>query len=154
MAKPPISKLPHAVHFLRTGMTERKLQLIGVVTIMWNSVEFDVRKLAWTVGELGEARGQLITADLGNVTLIQLTRNLLLASKFHDRIKAEGALVLSIFDEMRSKRNALIHGTLIFDNDVMQFGKLARFSAKEPRGAVTIKSIDVTEEFLDGLILI
>lgn len=134
-------------------MTERKLQLIGAVTIMWNSVEVDLKKLIWTAGDLGETRGQLITADMGNVTLIQVGRNLLLASPYHERTKAEAAVVLSIFDEMRAKRNALVHGAPIRGAHSMLVGKLARFSAKEPKGTVTIKSIDVTEDFLDDLIL-
>ncbi len=145
-------KLSPNVYYLRTGMTEQKLQIIGAITIMWNQLELQMKKLTWTCGELDEKPGALITMDLFNVSLIVLARNLLQSSTYHHRTKDEGTVVFGIFDHMRNRRNALIHGTPEWGPHGWLPGKLARFTAKEAKGSVTIKSIDVTEQYLQSLI--
>ena len=57
MAKGSVLKISRHVHFLRTGLTETKLQLVGVVTLMWNGLEIAMRKYAWTCGQMDETAG-------------------------------------------------------------------------------------------------
>lgn len=151
MAK-PIIKIPEAVHYVRTGLTPLRLQRIGVITVMWNSVEVDVKRLAWTMGGLDAATGQIVTTDFLNVSLILMARNLLLRSSYHERTKREGVLVLDIFDQMRSRRNGLIHGVPVYDNHGQLSGKLARFSAKKATGSISITEITADDAYLDDII--
>lgn len=141
-----------SVHFALTGLTDEKLKLIGVATVVWNSVEIDLQRLVWTIAKWDDRRGPLVTANLGNIILVQVARNLVKASDLLPRIKDECDVVLSIFDFMRGRRNALIHAVPVYNEDGTIGGQLATFSAKEQTGFITVKSINPTEEFLNSLI--
>lgn len=136
---------------MATGLADVKLQLIGLITILWNTIEFEVQDLIWTVGNLDYERGHLITADIGNVSVEQLGHNFIAISKFHKRTKEEAKIVLSIFSAMRGKRNALVHGRPRRDENGKLVGTLARFSAKKRKGKVEIEEIAASEQYLESL---
>ena len=67
-----------------------------------------------------------------------LAANLLQASDYAEKSKEEGLLVLEIFDEMRVRRNAIVHGTPVYGEHGMLVGRLARFSARKAKVVVTV----------------
>ena len=131
-----------------TGLTDRKLRAIGMVTILWNTIEIDFQELIWTLGDWSPFIGQFITLDLGNVSRIKLAFNLLHSRHKEERLITNAETVIHFYDECRQIRNRLIHGLPVYDDKGELSGRLARLDTKKGTGEMAIKSIDVTDDFL------
>ena len=73
------------VSWLATGLTNQQLRDIGLVTVKWNAVEFDVQELIIFLAGWSPWQGFLVTADTPNVSRLQLALNLLSHGYTHQR---------------------------------------------------------------------
>jgi hypothetical protein len=120
---------------------EQQLHLAKIV-VLWNSAEFHLKIL---IGELLERPGKaaLITADLGNVAVWQLANNLANYSIKDVRAKEYVLLVLELYELVRSKRNHVVHGLPVTEEDGP--AKLSRsVNAKSSKGTISTKDADIS----------
>jgi hypothetical protein len=154
MSDPPSEhRAPYAdnaivARLLRTGMDDRKLRAIGVITLIWNSIEFDFQELVWVIAHWSPWDGSLVTADMGNVSRIQLALNMLHRKITDDRLKSEASVIIDYFDACRVMRNRLVHGVPVYDDNGKISGRIAHFEARRGTGEISIKHIEVTQAYL------
>jgi hypothetical protein len=149
----PEHRAPYAdnaivARLLRTGMDDRKLRAIGVITLMWNSIEFDFQELVWVIAGWSPWDGSLVTTDMGNISRAQLALNMLNRKIGNDRLKSEAVVIIDYFDACRVMRNRLVHGVPVYDDNGKISGRIAQFEARRGTGEVFIKHIDVTHQYL------
>jgi hypothetical protein len=152
-ASPPTEQAPYAdnavvARLLRTGMDDRKLRAIGVITLIWNSIEFDFQELVWVIANWSPWDGSLVTADMGNMSRIQLALNMLHRKIKDDRLKTEASVIIDYFDACRVMRNRLVHGVPVYDDNGKISGRIAHFEARRGTGEISIKHIEVTQAYL------
>ena len=131
-------------NYLRTGLPSKSLEYIGIIALMWNSLELDYQRLIWQVAGWDESTGPLVTLDMGNVSRANLLLNLLAASRLHDRIKEEAAVVSAIFNETRVARNALVHGIPSEWSHKGRPGVLMGLGARQGGKGIDVRLITVT----------
>lgn len=129
---------------MASRITYEELAAIGDITVHWNSVEEALERVVWTIAKWEPAMGKLVTADLGNVSRVQLALNL--ANYYLEPILvSEVKAFAELFDFCRISRNDIIHG---LPNDDLPDGAprhLVKATAKAGIGAVK-----QTETVLDG----
>lgn len=136
------------VSWLATGLTNVQLRHIGLITIVWNTAEFDVQGLVRSLAGWRPWQAALVTADLGNVSRVQLALNLLRQTYKHPRLVGDVERSVLFFDECRKSRNALVHGTAVMDDAGNLTGMLARFDTKQAKGTVKVSRLNCTNEYL------
>lgn len=144
----PYGDNANVARLLSTGMDDRKLRAIGVATLLWNSIEFDFQELIWVIANWSPRDGSLVTTDMQNVSRTQLARNMLNRKIDNDRLKGEAATIIDYFDECRVMRNKLVHGIPVYDDNQKISGRIAHFEARRGTGEISIKHIEVTQNYL------
>ena len=140
------------VSWLDTGLNNKQLRDIGLITIMWNAAEFDLQELIYVVAGWSPWQSQLVTADMGNVSQVKLALNLLRQGYNHERLMQDVERAIQFFDQCRMRRNALVHGTPVVDDNDKLSGRLARFEAKAGSGKVKVSHINASNTFLEEMI--
>jgi len=140
------------VSWLDTGLTNKQLRDVGLITIVWNASEFDLQELIITLGGWSPWQGFLVTTDLQNVSRLQLGLNLLRHGYKNQRLFDDVDRALQFFDECRKCRNSLVHGIPVLDDGGKLSGRLARFDAKQAKGKIKISHLSCTSEHLEQLI--
>jgi len=128
-----------------TGLEPDQLIVVGFVTIAWNLLERGIEVLIALTAEWKDPIGDFVTADMGNVTKAQLLANLITHRITDERLREESRSVLAFFDELRNRRNNLIHATMDWDTaDENKEERPAhtKRSAKAGKGAVIKARID------------
>jgi hypothetical protein len=59
-----------------TRLSDEQLTMIGFISVAWTTSERTLEPLIWTADGWPEAVGELVTADLGTVSRINLACNL------------------------------------------------------------------------------
>ena len=80
-----------------TGLTDERLAGLGYVNFAWNILERKVASLIWVAADLPQSVGELVTADLGNVSLATLLINLVKQSA-DDRIIDQANKTVAVID--------------------------------------------------------
>ena len=137
--------------WLQTGLSHQQLQNIGLVTIIWNAVELNLQELIWVAAGWRPRVGAVTTMDMGNIARYQLAKNIVNLGYSHERLLADTFRAVEFFDLCRIRRNALVHGMPVYDDEQQLSGRLARFDAKRGTGELKTSHLNVTDEFLDTL---
>ena len=120
---------------------------------MWNAIEFDLQELIVRAASWAPQIGFLVTADMGNVARYQLAKNIINQAYNHPRLMNEALNAIAFFDACRVRRNALVHGMPVVDENQLLTGRLAKFEAKKGSGELRISHLNVTDEYLRELLL-
>lgn len=136
-----------------TGMSDEQLATIGYINVLWNGVERNLEGCIWAAANWSQELGQVVTADLQNVSRATLLMNIV-----HQRIGDDERLIehacksMELYERLRSVRNDLIHG---FFNWSRRSGKtldtLLKFTAKHRTGFAEAKVVPVSQGTLDRI---
>jgi hypothetical protein len=93
-----------------TGLNDDHLASIGFANFAWNILERKFASLVWVAADWSQEIGELVTADLGNVSMATLFINIIKQSVTDDdRILCQATRTVAVLDGIRSDRNNLIH---------------------------------------------
>ena len=135
-------------HWLETGLSPQQLRYVGTVTIVWNAIEYSMQELIMTAAGWHPSLGMLVTADMGNIARYQLAKNLINGFYEQPRLRAEALNAIAFFDVCRSRRNALVHGMPVLDDEKRLSGRLGKFEGKKGTGSISISHLNVTDHHL------
>lgn len=109
-----------------TRLSDEQLTMIGFISVAWTTSERTLEPLIWTAGGWPEAVGELVTADLGTVSRINLARNQTVqhlaptdpnqSDQADAKVRADVELSLAFFEKNRQRRNHLVHGLPTISN--------------------------------------
>jgi hypothetical protein len=136
-----------------TGLDDGHLASIGFVNFAWNILERKFCSLVWVTAGWDQPTGELVTADLGNVSMAGLLVNLLILNLKEyedDRLLDQGQLTVSVFDGIRADRNDIVH-SFFFHDPTKEISHNIKISAKKRRGTAEIKSIAMSNNDIDTL---
>ncbi|MBB6414253.1 hypothetical protein [Mesorhizobium sangaii] len=112
-----MGKVPEHLKYLsHTGAyAPKRLKLIGQINTDWNLCEQMMQIAIWGLAGFDYEMGECITADLSNVSLLTLCKNIL--NRFHseDANTPFFLQVCNLFDECRQGRNAASHSLVLAD---------------------------------------
>jgi hypothetical protein len=134
-----------------TGLNDDHLASIGFANFAWNVLERKFASLVWVAADWSQEIGELVTADLGNVSMATLFINIIKQSVTDDdRILCQATRTVAVLDGIRSDRNNLIHS--FFHRDPTKtIGKYIKVSAKSRSGGTEIKTIAMSKTDIDQL---
>ena len=95
-----------------TGLDDEHLASIGFVNFGWNALERKFASLIWVTAGWDQDVGELVIANLGNVSLVKLFANLLrqeLRARPDGIISTQAAQTGALFEEIREARNDVVH---------------------------------------------
>lgn len=128
-------------------ITYEELAAIGDITVGWNGIEEALERLIWEIARWRHPVGKLVTADLGNVSRIQLALNL--ANHYLDPILiSEVKVIAGLFDYCRISRNDIIHGLPKPPLPAGTPRQLVKASAKAGTGKIVSKATELDHEAL------
>jgi hypothetical protein len=136
-----------------TGMSDARLAAIGYISVLWNGLERNLVACIWVAADWPEDLGEIVTADLGNVSRAELLMNLIKQFIPNDpKIIDQANETLKLCDHLRGIRNRLIHGFFnwrhlgLSDDD-----NLVKFTAKKRSGYAKMELVQIDQLFLEEL---
>lgn len=140
-------------NWLRTGLSDIRLRNIGIIAVVWNSVEFDLQELISAALGFSPDYSLLITADMPNVSRYQLAKNLVNYVVKHEQLRTELLTALEFFDQCRIRRNAVVHGMPVYDEDSKRLsGRMAKIEARQGAGEVRFRHYQLSDKFINALL--
>jgi hypothetical protein len=136
-----------------TGLEDDHLAGIGFVNFAWNILERKFCSLIWVTAGWDQTTGELVTADLGNVSAITLFMNLLILNlKEHsdESLFEQGSLTASVLNDVRADRNDIIH-SFFFNDPTKGIGQNIKINAKSRKGQPEIQTIAISKNDIDIL---
>ncbi|WP_238310718.1 hypothetical protein [Methylobacterium organophilum] len=137
----------------RTGMSDEQLAILGYISVLWNALERNLVAAIWAAANWDQETGELVTADMPNVSRADLLLNLMNKNIVDDAKLMEIANVtVALYNLLRGARNDLMHG-FHFNKFYQSVNppSLMKISAKRRTGAAEIKSIAVDLSVLEEL---
>jgi hypothetical protein len=117
-----------------TGIDDDHLASVAFANYAWNIVERKFVSLVWIAADWTQKVGELVTADLGNVSVATLFINLVKQSVTDDdRIVSQATKTVAVLDSIRAERNDLIH-SFFYRDPVKKAGLHVKLSAKPKSG--------------------
>jgi hypothetical protein len=134
-------------------MSDQQLTMIGYISVVWNALERHLVACIWSAAGWPQDIGELVTADLGDVSRCDLLANLANRIKGDDdRIVSQTIKTLALYDHVRAARNDLMHGFYNFREQGWPLShELKKFTAKRRSGSVEMKSVGVALPVLEEL---
>jgi len=120
-----------------TGLSAKQLEAVGFISLAWNGLETGLSVLAWELADWPKNIGELVTTDLGNVSKAQLFDNLVKLIIKEPRLTAECEDLSMFFDNLRERRNKLVHSVIRLSATDAKPSRLVKRSAKARSGSVT-----------------
>lgn len=128
-----------------TGMTDEQLTLIGYISVLWNALERNMVAAIFAAAEWEPDVGDLVTADLQNVSRANLLMNFVRKNvKGDERLINQTQDTLALLDLLRGSRNDLMHGFFDYKHQTSSPASLLKLTTKRRTGAVEIKSVSVS----------
>ncbi len=119
----------------------------------WNALERKFAALIWTAADINQELGELLTADLGNISAAALFVNLLkreLSQEADDSLLDQGTKTVAVFDAIRCGRNDMIHSFYYRDASGGIDGYF-KITSKNKTGQAEIKTVAMSKPDLDTL---
>jgi hypothetical protein len=135
-----------------TGIDDDHLASVAFANYAWNIVERKFASLVWIAADWPQKVGELVTADLGNVSVATLFINLVKQSIIDDdRIVLQATKTVALVDSIRGERNDLIHS--FFHHDpVKKAGLHIKLSAKPKSGEAEIKIVTLSKDRINEML--
>jgi hypothetical protein len=127
-----------------TGLDDEHLASLGYVNFAWNVLERKFTSLIWVAADWPQEMGELITADLGNVSMITLFINLIKQTVDDQRIKDQATITVAVLDGLRTDRNDLIH-SFFYRDPTKVIGGHIKVTAKSRSGSAEIKMVAMSK---------
>jgi hypothetical protein len=135
-----------------TGIDDDHLASVAFANYAWNIVERKFVSLVWIAADWTQSVGELVTADLGNVSVATLFINLV---KQHitddDRIVQQSIKTVALLDSLRGERNDFIHSFFHYD-PVSSASRHIKLSAKPRSGEAEIKFITLSKDRINEML--
>jgi hypothetical protein len=131
---------------LWTGVDDDHLASVAFANYAWNIVERKFVSLVWIAADWTQSVGELVTADLGNVSVATLFVNLIRQNITNDeRIILQATKTVALLDSLRGERNDLIHS--FFHHDpVSSASRHIKLTAKTRSGEAEIKVVTLSKD--------
>jgi hypothetical protein len=137
---------------IRFGVAVEILQLIGYGTLLWSSIELELQELIAELAGWPHDTAHLVTADMQNLSRLQLARNLLNSSPVTPDVAVHVETLLRLFDQARITRNAIVHGIPVTKDTDDREGLTVRFEARQGDGKIKAKELILTRAFMSNFI--
>jgi hypothetical protein len=139
-------------NWLRTGLTDARLRNIGVITVIWNSVEFDLQEIITALLGCHPEVGLFITSEMQNVSRYQLAKNLSNRNLADARLKEDVLRALEFFELCRMRRNVVVHAMPVYDEDKKELsGRMAKVDAKRGSGEIRFTHYRLDDKYIEAL---
>ena len=135
-----------------TGMSDQQLATIGFISVIWNGLERNMVACIWAAADWTQELGELVTADLGNVSRADLLMNIVKQRVDDPLLQEQAQITIALYDFIRSARNDLMHGFFNWRHRGLSTDEgLVKLSAKKRSGSVEMKVIPVGQSVQDQL---
>ncbi len=139
-----------------TGLDDEHLASIGFVNFGWNALERKFASLIWITAGWDQDVGELVIANMGNVSLVKLFHNLLKLElkRRPDRLLLVQATQTGVlFDEIREARNDVVHCFFHCDPATWVEGHYKAWTRRTTSGAPELRTVAMGKEDIDDLCL-
>jgi hypothetical protein len=135
-----------------TGVDDDHLTSVAFANYVWNMLERKFVSLVWVAADWPQKVGELVTADLGNVSVATLLINIIKQNILDDdRIIKQATKTVALVDSIRNERNELIHSFFIHD-PVARSGRHMKLSAKGRSGEAEIKVVTLSKNRINEML--
>jgi hypothetical protein len=137
-----------------TGLDDEHLATIGFANFVWNALERKFASLVWVTAGWTQEVGELVLANMGNVSLAALFLNLLkqeVARREDRRLWEQGVQTAALFDVVRDARNELIHTFYDFDPSTGAEGYYKGVTRRTRTGQVEFRTVAMAKDDIDSL---
>jgi hypothetical protein len=139
---------------LWTGLDDEHLASIGFVNFGWNALERKFASLIWVTAGWDQEVGELVIANIGNVSLVKLFANLMkqeLKSRPDRELWAQAKETGALFDEIREARNDIVHCFFHCDPTKGLEGHFKATPRRGASGAAELRTVAMRKEDIDDL---
>jgi hypothetical protein len=135
-----------------TGVDDDHLASVAFANYAWNIVERKFVSLVWITADWTQKVGELVTADLGNVSVANLFINLVKQLVTDDdRIVEQSTKTVALLDSLRGERNDIIHS--FFHHDpINSASRHIKLSAKPRSGEAEIKVVTFSKDSINEIL--
>ncbi len=139
-----------------TGLDDEHLSSIGFINFAWNALERKFSSLVWVTAGLDQEVGELMIANMGNVSLVKLFGNLLkqdLRIRPDRRLHLQATLTGDLFDVIREARNDVVHCFFYCEPTTWVAGHYKTATRKTATGAPELRTVAMGKADIDDLCL-
>ncbi len=125
---------------------------IGLVAAEWGYAEAALDILIWRLAGIDHVKGRCITTHVGTVTNQDIAKTLvneLLVHEGHSTLRERILEVLRMFDDLRNKRNRIIHAQWLLNEPFdQQNPQLPRFLVAKAKGELKVETHSLEQEHI------